>query len=150
MFDRILSLFQPQARVTKLPPADAQHAMGALLVRAAKIDKAYLFQEIEHIDDLLAHRYRLNPVQAAKLRAECEKLEQAMPDTAALAAVLHNAISYEEREATVAALWEVVFADGHEVEAEDELLHQLEDLLGVSPEKSRELHDIAMAAAGHT
>lgn len=148
MFDRILSLFQPQASVTKLPEADAQHAMGALLVRAAKADKAYLFEEIEHIDDLLAHRYGLNPVQAAKLRAECEKLEEAMPDTAALAAVLHDAISYEEREATVAALWEVVFADGHEVEAEDILLHQLEELLGVSPEKSKELHDTAMHAAG--
>lgn len=148
MFDRILSLFQPQASVTKLPEADAQHAMGALLVRAAKADRAYLFEEIEHIDDLLAHRYGLNPVEAAKLRAECEKLEEAMPDTAALAAVLHDAISYEEREATVAALWEVVFADGHEVEAEDILLHQIEALLGVSPEKSKELHDRAMQAAG--
>lgn len=147
MFDRILSLFQPQSHVTKLPEADAQHAMGALLVRAAKADNAYLFEEIEHIDDLLAHRYGLNPVEAAKLRAECEKLEEAMPDTAALAGVLHDAISYKDREATVAALWEVVFADGHEVEAEDILLHQLEALLGVSPEKSKELHDAAMRAA---
>jgi len=147
MFDRILSLFHPQAPVTKLPEADAQHALGALLVRAAKADKAYLFEEIEHIDDLLAHRYGLNPVEAAKLRAESEKLEEAMPDTTALATVLHDAISYEEREATVAALWEVVFADGHEVPAEDALLHQLEALLGVSPEKSKELHDAAMTAA---
>ena len=85
MFDRILSLFHPQAPVTKLPEADAQHALGALLVRAAKADKAYLFEEIEHIDDLLAHRYGLNPVEAAKLRAESEKLEEAMPDTTALA-----------------------------------------------------------------
>lgn len=148
MFDRILSLFQPQASVTQLPEADAKHAMGALLVRAAKADKAYLFEEIEHIDDLLAHRYGLNPVEAAKLRAECEKLEEAMPDTAALAAVLHDAISYSEREATVAALWQVVFADGHEVEAEDILLHQIEALLGVSPETSKQLHDEAMIAAG--
>jgi len=148
MFDRILSLFQKEAPLTKLPEADVQHALGALLVRAAKADKAYLFEEIEHIDDLLAHRYDLNPVEAAKLRAECEKLEAAMPDTTALAAILHDAISYEDREATVAALWEVVFADGHEVEAEDALLHQLEALLGISPEKSKDLHDAAMAAAG--
>lgn len=147
MFDRIMSLFHKDVRVTRLPEADAQHAMGALLVRAAKADKAYLFEEIEHIDDLLAHRYNLNPVQAAKLRAECEKLEEAMPDTAALAKVLHDVISYEEREATVLALWEVVFADGHEVEAEDLLLHQLEALLGVSPEVSKRLHDEAMAAS---
>lgn len=147
MFDRILSLFQPDAHVTPLPEADAQHALGALLVRAAKVDQVYLFEEIEHIDELLAHRYNLNPVEAAKLRAECENLEVAMPDTAALAAVLHDAIDLKEREATVLALWEVVFADGVEVEAEDQLLHQIEDLLGVSPERSKELHDLAMDAS---
>lgn len=146
MFSRILSLFQTDTPVTPLPEADAQHALGALLVRAAKIDKVYMFEEIEHIDDLLAHRYNLNPVEAAKLRAECEKLEAAMPDTSALAGVLHDAISAEEREATVLALWEVVFADGVEVEAEDQLLHQLEALLGVSPARSKELHDQAMSA----
>lgn len=145
MFERILSMFQPQAAVTKLPEADAQHAMGALLVRAAKIDKAYLFEEIEQIDAVLAHRYGLNPVQAAKLRAECEKLEEAMPDTAALSTILHDAISMEEREATVGALWAVVFADGVEAESEDMLLHQVEEILGVSPEISKRLHDEAMS-----
>lgn len=148
MFDRILSMFQKDAHVTKLPEADAQHAMGALLVRAAKVDKAYLFEEIEQIDDVLAHRYDLNPVEAAKLRAECEKLEEAMPDTTALSKILHDAISLEEREATVAALWSVVFADGVEAEAEDLLLHQVEEILGVAPEVSKRLHDAAMVKRG--
>jgi uncharacterized tellurite resistance protein B-like protein len=146
MIDRILSLFQKEAPVTKLPEADAQHALGALLVRAAKIDKAYLFEEIEQIDGVLAHRYNLNPVEAAKMRAECEKLEEAMPDTDALSAILHDAISLEDREATVAALWTVVFADGVEAEAEDALLQQVETILGVSPEVSKTLHDAAMSA----
>ena len=145
MFDRIVSMFHAQTPVTKLPEADAQHAMGALLVRAAKVDKAYLFEEIEQIDGVLAHRYNLNPVQAAKLRAECEKLEEAMPDTTALSTILHDAISLEDREATVAALWTVVFADGVEAESEDLLLHQVEAILGVSPEVSKRLHDEAMA-----
>ena len=144
MFDRILSIFHKEVAVTKLPEADVQHAMGALLVRAAKIDKAYLFEEIEQIDDVLSHQFDLNPVQAAKLRAECEKLEEAMPDTAELSTILHDAISLEEREATVAALWTVVFADGVEAESEDQLLHQVEEILGVSPEVSKRLHDEAM------
>ncbi len=147
MFESILSLFQTEVPVTPLPEADVPHALGALLVRAAKVDQVYLFEEIEHIDELLAHRYDLNPVEAAKLRAECERLELAMPDTAALAAVLHDAISAQEREATVLALWEVVFADGVEVAAEDALLHQLEALLGVTPDRSKELHDLAMNAS---
>lgn len=147
MFESILSLFQRTTpSETLLPPADVQHALGALLVRAAKADHAYLFEEVEQIDDVLAARYDLNPVDAAKLRASCEKLEEAMPDTAELAGILHAAIDMAEREATVAAMWSVVFADGIEEEEEDRLLHQVEALLGVSPAVSKRLHDEAMNA----
>lgn len=147
MFERILSLFKGTAPTrTALPPADVQHALGALLVRAAKADHAYLFEEVEQIDDVLAARYGLNPVEAAKLRASCEKLDEAMPDTAELAGILHAAIDLAEREATVAAMWKVVFADGIEEEEEDKLLHEVEALLGVSPEVSKRLHDEAMNA----
>jgi len=147
VFDRILSLFHPKATLRKLPPADAQHALGALLVRMAKIDKAYLFEEIEHIDALLAHRYNLGPLDAAKLRAECEALELKMPETSKLTDVLQETISTEEREQIVLSLWEVVFADGVEVESEDDFLTQIEELLGVSPARSKELHDVAMSAS---
>ncbi|MEJ6396313.1 tellurite resistance TerB family protein [Yoonia sp. 208BN28-4] len=148
MFEGILSLFRGTATPseTPLPPADVQHALGALLIRAAKADHAYLFEEIDQIDDVLAARYDLNPVEAAKLRASCEKLEEAMPDTAELAGILHDAIDPVEREATVAAMWSVVFADGIEEEEEDKLLHEVEAILGVSPDVSKRLHDQAMNA----
>ena len=48
---------------------DARTAMGALLVRIAKSDGCYAAEEIGVIDRLLAQRYGLNPVEAAKLRA---------------------------------------------------------------------------------
>jgi uncharacterized tellurite resistance protein B-like protein len=144
MFDRILSLFKDKPTETMLPAADAKHALGALLVRAAKADRAYLFEEVEQIDAILASRYDLNPVEAAMLRAECELLETEMPVTEDLAGILHDAIPAEEREAIVEALWRVVFADGVEVEPEDDLLHEVESALGVSPEVSKRLHDAAM------
>lgn len=147
MFDRILALFQPAPPVTALPPNDARHALGALLVRAAKADRAYLFEEIERIDRVLGELYGLDPVAAARMRAGCEKLDAAIPETADLAAVLHDAIPMDDREAAVAALWQVVFADGVEHEAEDELLHHIEAVLGVSPAKARAMHDAAQAAA---
>jgi uncharacterized tellurite resistance protein B-like protein len=146
MFSRILALFHIDNDFkTPLPEADARTALGALMVRAAKADHAYLFEEVEQIDAVLSKLYGLNPVQAAKMRAGCEKLEEEMPVTAELAGILHDAISQEDREAAVAALWSVVFADGIEREEEDELLHAIEAALGVSPEKSQELHDIEMA-----
>ena len=149
MLERLLSLFHTDRVVTTLPQADAQHALGALLVRAAKIDRAYLFEEVEEIDHVLVHLYKLNTVAAAKMRARCELLEDSMPDTETLARVLHDAISMDDREAAVSALWAVVFADGTELPEEDELLHQIEAILGVAPDRALALHDAAQAAVGH-
>lgn len=146
MFERILSLFNGQsAEVTMLPEADAKHAIGALLVRVAKADQVYLFEEIERIDQVLALRYDLNVIEAAKLRAECEVLESSIPETTEIASIVRSAIRADDREATIKALWEVVLADGLRVEVEDELLVKLEGLLGVLPERSKELHDLAAA-----
>lgn len=146
MFSRILALFHPDSKfVTPLPEADARNALGALMVRAAKADHAYLFEEVEKIDAVLGRLYKLNPVEAAKMRAGCEKLEEEMPANDALAQILHDAIGMAEREAAVSALWSVVFADGVEHKEEDEFLHAIEAVLGVSPEVSQRLHDIEMA-----
>lgn len=146
MFERILSLFSgSEDFATPLPVADAQNALGALMVRAAKADKAYLFEEVEQIDAVLAKLYDLNPVEAAMMRAGCEKLEEEMPATEDLTGILHKAISQEDREAAVAALWSVVFADGVEHEEEDQLLHEVEAALGVDKATSKRLHDQEMA-----
>ena len=147
MFDRLLALFHHDTPVTTLPEADAKHALGALLVRAAKADHAYLFEEVEVIDRMLMQLYGLNPVQAAKLRAKCELLEEAMPDTAQLAEVLHQAISDDQLEDAVRALWAVVFSDGFEQAEEDRVLHEVERILGVAPERAKVLHDQEMAKA---
>ena len=149
MLERLLSLFHADKSTTTLPEVDARHALGALLVRAAKVDRAYLFEEVEEIDHVLSHMYALNPVEAAKIRARCEKLEVAMPDTDTLARVLHDAIPMLERETAVQSLWSVVLADGMERPEEDDLLHRIEATLGVSPERALELHDAAVAQAQH-
>ncbi|MCY4179120.1 MAG: TerB family tellurite resistance protein, partial [Litoreibacter sp.] len=140
MFEQLRALFQdPAGYETPLPPTDAQHALGALMVRAAKADDAYLFAEIELVDRILATLHGLNPVEAAQMRAACERLEAEMPDTANLSAILARAISAEERDAMLSALWSVVFADGVEHEAEDRVLHQIEAVLGVPKPRARDI-----------
>jgi len=53
MFDNLLAFLRnPTGYETPLPEADASHAMGALMVRAAKADNAYLFEEIRLIDQV--------------------------------------------------------------------------------------------------
>ena len=144
MFDRLKAFFgNPAGYHTPLPQADASHAMGALMVRAAKADESYLFEEIAMIDRILAKRHNINPVAAAKLRAECEVLERVMPDTDDIATILEHAISTEEKEATLLALWHVVFADGVKRPSEDNLLHHIEDVLGVPPARALELQNEA-------
>ena len=144
MLERLTAFFRnPEKYQTPLPDADARHALGALMVRAAKADNAYLFEEVEQIDRVLAQRNGLNPVDAAKMRAACEKLEAVMPQTEELAAILRKAISDTEKEAMVTALWRVVFADGIEHENEDELMHQIEVTLGVTPVVAKRLHEQA-------
>lgn len=147
MLDRIKSLFHSLPNAGSLPTPDTPHAIGTLLVRAAKADKLYLLEEIEVIDDLLAYQFNLTPEQAAQLRQDCEALDMAFSETEDFANDLRDSISYDERVATILSLWEVVFADGQAVDAEEDLLSQLETLLGVPSEKSRELHELAKAAA---
>ncbi|MFT7059431.1 MAG: putative tellurite resistance protein B-like protein [Pseudorhodobacter sp.] len=144
MLDGILAMFsQVKGYRTKLPKADVTTALGALLVRVAKADNIYLFQEIEQIDKILAARNGLNKLQAAKLRAQCEKLEKAMPVTAEIIEVFGEVVDIADREAMVAALWQVVFADGYEDQAEDDLLHVIENALGVDPSVSAKLREAA-------
>lgn len=144
MLDRLKAFFgNPSSYHTLLPEADASHAMGALLVRAAKADDAYLFEEIAMIDRILAKRHGLNPVEAAKMRAECELLEREIPRTKEIATILETAISTSEKEATLVALWRVVFADGIKRDEEDKLLHRIEEVLGVAPARAKELQKLA-------
>lgn len=140
MFENLLALLgHAKTYQTPLPEADAQHAMGALLVRAAKADHTFLFEEIKVIDQVLAKRFGLNPIEAAKMRASCEKLESEMPDTAEMTGILKDAISAEDKEATLSALWAVVYADGVKHDEEDALLHEIEAVLGVTPARAKAL-----------
>ncbi|PRY81635.1 tellurite resistance TerB family protein [Marivita geojedonensis] len=145
MFERILALFDKSTPSTPLPPADAKFALGALMVRTAMADKAYLFQEVEEIDRVLAKMYGLKPLEAAKMRAQCEKLEHELPRTEDLAAILTDNISEEKREAAVAALWDVVYADGNRHAKEDLLVGEIAGLLGVDEATCERIRDEEVA-----
>ncbi len=140
MFERLLSLFEKHPTYqTPLPQADAGHAFGALLVRIAKADSAYLFEELESIDHILADRFGLNPVAAAKYRAECEKLEEAMPDTAALSQILIEELNHETRAGMVTQMWEVLMADGFKHRKEEEVVAEVASVFGMSADHVKAL-----------
>ncbi|MEM8592387.1 MAG: TerB family tellurite resistance protein [Pseudomonadota bacterium] len=139
MFERLFELFKPEVYETPLPEADAEHAFGALMVRVAKADHAYLYQELERIDFILAKRNGLSAVDAAKFRASCEKLEEAMPSTRELSEILAREVPEEGREAMFVALWEVLLADGLKHRSEEEVVDKVAGILGIGSNRATAL-----------
>ncbi len=126
-----------------LPELDARLALGALLVRLAKADHVYLFEELEQIDRILAEREGLGPIDAAKMRATCERLEHAMPETEHFTALIREAVPYDERRSIVEALWRVILADGIEQDQELIVAELIEDQLGVERAHSKSAREAA-------
>lgn len=137
MFEHLTALFKskPPARAP-LPEMDAVYAMGTLLVRIAMADRAYLFEEIEQIDRILASWNDLNPIEAAKMRATCERLAQTVAEDADLADVIRDHVDYAHRLDAVQALWKVALADGITDEREAALVDLVETHLGVTRDDS--------------
>lgn len=111
MLARILHAFTAH-EPEPLPEPDEKLALGALMVRVAKSDHTYRFEEISKIDRLLTRLFGLNPVEAAKMRATCEKLEQDAPETEHFAHVIRETTTYQARLDALEAMWEVLLADG--------------------------------------
>lgn len=139
MFERLKTFFHLSTPPAKpLPEPDAKLALGVLLVRTALADKAYLFEEIEQIDRILAHDNGLNPVEAAKMRATCEKLADEVQDDMRMAELIRESVDYSHRRDTVDALWKVAHADGIADEREAALVELVEDVLGIEAKDSEE------------
>lgn len=132
MLTKLFAAFRADKSSDDLPDPDAEMALGALLVRVAKSDADYLFEEISLIDRILARLFQHNPVEAAKLRATCEKLHAAAPETDTFAKLIRETTGLEHRLAALDALWEVVLADGDERENEMRVLESARKALGLS------------------
>ena len=130
MFNRILSaLSAPDP--APLPEPDANLALGTLLVRVAKSDHRYRFEEISRIDTLLARLHGIGPIEAAKMRATCERLDHQAATTADLARLIRDTFSVEARRDALEALWEVVLADGRRRPEEIAVVGAAQEALGL-------------------
>jgi len=150
VLDRLISLFTSPPSdqdVKPLPPTDVPHALGALLVRVALSDNQYAVQEIGQIDRVLAKFEDIGPIEAAKLRAECERLESHAPDTPEFAILLRNSVAYEDRLKIVRALWQVVYADGALREVEADVMEVTQSQLGIRAEDCADAQSDAQAQA---
>ncbi|WP_425500903.1 TerB family tellurite resistance protein [Roseovarius faecimaris] len=147
MLNRILHAFDAP-KPQPLPEPDAKLALGALMVRVAKSDMNYQVSEISRIDKLLARLNRLKPIEAAKMRATCEKLDKAAPDTVEFGRLIRETVSMEARLDALEALWEVVLADGVRRDVELRVVEEVREALGLSEADSDQARSIAEETLG--
>ncbi len=130
-----------------LPPTDIPHALGALLVRIAKADAHYAVQEIGQIDRILGEFQNIGPVDAAKFRADCERLEAVAPDTSEFTRLLCKSVPYADRLKMVEALWDVVYADTVAHHSETQIMEITQSHLGISAEDCAAARSVAQSRA---
>lgn len=126
LFSRLTGTSEPD------PELDAQFAIAALLVRVAKADAHYAYEEIAEIDRIVARTWALDPVAAMKLRARAEQIEADAPTTAELTRLVQDHTPYDQRAALYAALWDVSLADRKLHEDERRFLDGITAALGIS------------------
>lgn len=144
MLKKLFQSFRPPAQV-ELPDPDAELALGALLVRVAQADRDYQVEEISLIDRILARLYQHNAIEAAKVRATCEKLHSAAPETDTFGKLIRETTGIEERLAALDALWEVVLADGQQQEGELKIVEDARKAMGLSFTDSQKARERALA-----
>ncbi|MEH6521024.1 tellurite resistance TerB family protein [Sulfitobacter sp.] len=130
-----------------LPQPNAQLALGALLVRVALANRQYLASEVAQIDRILSATFDLKPLDAAKLRAECEALERHAPGTPEFTEILRQEVPYSERLALAVAMWSVAMADGHRDNDEEQQLLDIETALGLSDEDIETVRKTALGGS---
>ncbi|MEY8831487.1 TerB family tellurite resistance protein [Sedimentitalea sp. XS_ASV28] len=147
MLNKLFAAFRA-SNSDKLPDPDAELALGALLVRVAKSDRNYQVEEISLIDRILARLFQHNAIEAAKIRATCEKLHAAAPETDTFAKLIRETTGLSERLAALDALWEVVLADGDPKEDELRVLESARKAMGLSFLESKAAREKAEQANG--
>ena len=104
------SLFGGQKEEETLQ-VDDKLALAVLLVRAGYADGEYCGAEQDRTERILAAWFDLSPAEVKELRIEAEQVEADVVDNVSFTRVLKEIVPFDEREAVVEALWEIVLAD---------------------------------------
>ena len=115
---------------------DRQHgirlATALLLVEVERADFDENITEREETLRLLREHFELTDEEAALLVEEAGRTADHAGSLQAFTRRLHEALTYEEKQAIVEMLWKVALADSHLDKHEDHVVRKIADLLYVS------------------
>jgi len=111
---------------------DYRVAAAALLVHAATIDGGFSPAEQDKLRAVLRHRFDLEEAAAAELIEEATTAEHEAVDLYQFTSRINRSLDTEGRRRIVEMMWEIIYADGHLNEFEDNLVWRAADLLHVS------------------
>ncbi|MBQ8104915.1 MAG: TerB family tellurite resistance protein [Afipia sp.] len=111
---------------------DYRLAATALLIHVISLDGEPSETEKRKLHALLEYRFDLDPGTADKLIADATLVEGEAVDLYHFTSVIMRAVNEEGRLRIIELMWELVFADGHVSEFEDNIVWRAADLLGIS------------------
>jgi uncharacterized tellurite resistance protein B-like protein len=111
---------------------DYRLAAAALLIHVISLDGAPSEVELKKLKSLLEFRFDLEPEAADHLIAEATLAEGGAVDLFHFTSVLMHSLDEGGRLRIVEMMWELVYADDHVTEFEENVVWRAADLLGIS------------------
>ena len=128
---------------------DYRLAATALLIHVAAIDGSMSEREARKLNNLLQSQFGLDAAAAAELIDSATAAERQAIDLYHFTSLLNRSLDEAGKARLVEMMWQLVYADGHANEFEQNVIWRAADLLGVSSRERVELRRrVAAVAAG--
>jgi uncharacterized tellurite resistance protein B-like protein len=156
MFDRLMDLLAgvrtPPATESTIgaPFARRDVAVVALLIEAARIDRADNPVEHAAVERIVRERFGLDTAKAGELLDTARSLLDAALEDWIFAAAVREGFDEAERAEILGLLWEVVLADGKLARFERSLLHRLSQQLRIGRTAAADVRTRALARLGRS
>jgi len=126
---------------------DKRLAAAALLFHLIDIDGIIEESESSKLREILQRHYDLTEKETTELISAAKQRDEEAVDLYGFTSVLKRTADETERLAIVEMMWEIVYADGHVHEFEDNTIWRVAELLGVSTRDRMTLrHKVAQTA----
>lgn len=134
MIDRLLSLFGVTEEETPADVGEAriQHATAVLLVEIARADHERQAIEHETMLGLLQDNFNQSAAEAELVLSRAEAAAENSVSLHEFTRILHDELSYAEKEQVIEMLWRIALADKVLDRYEDYMIGKIADLLYVA------------------